>query len=54
VLDRCAEAVARGAARFASHVLDRGVQASNLTVSCSDATLLHQEKNTRQMSRGAE
>jgi hypothetical protein len=27
VLDRAAEAVARGAARCASHILDRGAQA---------------------------
>jgi hypothetical protein len=49
-LDRSAEAVAHGAARCASHVLDRGAQAGAQTAACGDATLPHQEKNTRQMS----
>ena len=54
VLDRGAEAVARGAARCALHVLDRGAQGGAQIVSCGNATLPHQEKSTRQMSRGAE
>ena len=36
VLDRVAEAVARGAARCASHTLNRGAQAGAQTVSCGD------------------
>jgi hypothetical protein len=51
VLDCGAEAVARGAARCASHVLDRGPQAGGQAVYCGDATLSQQEKGTRQMSR---
>jgi len=54
VLDRGAVAIARGAARCASHVLDRGAQAGAKTISCGEAALSHQEKSTRQMSRGAE
>jgi hypothetical protein len=36
------------------HVLDRGAQAGSHTVACGDATLPHQEKNSRQMSRVTE
>ena len=54
ILDRGAEAVACGAARCASHVLDRGAQSGAQTAACGDATLSHQEKNTRQMSGEAE
>jgi hypothetical protein len=36
------------------HVLDRGAQAGAQTISCGDATLSQQEKNTRQTSREAE
>jgi hypothetical protein len=53
VLDRGAVVVARGAARCASNVLDRGAQAGTYTLAWGDAALLHQEKNTRQMSRRA-
>jgi hypothetical protein len=49
-LDRGAEAVAHGAARCASHVLDRGAQAGAQTASFGDETLPHQEKNTQQKS----
>jgi hypothetical protein len=34
-----------------AHVLDRGVKGCAQTAACGDATLPHQEKNTRQMSR---
>jgi hypothetical protein len=44
--DRGAEAVARAAARCASHVLGRGAQAGTSTVPCGGATLPHQEKST--------
>jgi hypothetical protein len=54
VLDRGAEPVARGTARCASHVLGRGTQAGAKAVLCGDATLPHQEKNTRQMSTSGE
>jgi hypothetical protein len=54
VMDRGANAAARGAARCASHVLDRGTQAGAQTVTCGDAALSQQEKNTWQMSRRAE
>jgi hypothetical protein len=54
VLGRGAEAVARGAARCASHLLNRSAQAGAQTAACGDATLPHQKKNTRQMSRGTE
>jgi len=46
--------VARGAARGASQVHDRGAQACASTAACGDAMLLHQEKSTRQTSRGTE
>jgi len=54
VLGRGAEAVTHGAARCAPHVLDRGAQVAAQTVSCGAATLLQQEKDTRQMSRRTE
>jgi hypothetical protein len=54
VLDRGAEAVALGAARFASNVLDRGAQAGAQVAACGDATLPHQKKYTRQMSTRTE
>jgi hypothetical protein len=54
VLNRGAEAIARGAARCAPHVLDRVALAGNKTVSCGDATLPQQDKNTRQKSRRAD
>jgi hypothetical protein len=54
VLGRGTEAVARGAARCASHVLELGAQAGALTVACGDAMLPKQEKNTRQMSKRTE
>jgi hypothetical protein len=51
-LPRCASRVfsrAQADARGATQVIDRGGQAAS-----GDATLSQQEKNTRQMSRGAE
>jgi len=54
VLDRVAKAVARGTACYASHVLDHGSQAGAQAAACGDATLPHQEKKTRQMSRRTE
>jgi hypothetical protein len=54
ILDRGAEATARGAARCTSHVLDRGAQAGAKTGACDDTTLSQQEKSTRQMRRRTE
>jgi hypothetical protein len=53
ILDRGAVAAARGAARCASHVLDRSAQAGDKAAVCGGATLPQQEKGTRQMSRRA-
>jgi hypothetical protein len=54
VLDRDAEAAARGTARCASHVLDHGAHAADQTATCDNATLAQQEKKTRQMNRRTE
>jgi hypothetical protein len=44
VLYRGAQAVTRGAAFFASQVLDRSAEAVAQVAACGDATLLQQEK----------
>jgi hypothetical protein len=44
LINRGTQAVARGAARCASHVLDRGARAGAQTVACGDATQSQQEK----------
>ena len=49
VLDGGTQVVARGSARCASHVPDRGAQAGAQTVSCGHATPSQQENNTRKM-----
>jgi hypothetical protein len=51
---RGAQAVARGAARCASKVLDRDAETVLQTVACGNAMLPQQEMDTRQMSRRAE
>jgi hypothetical protein len=50
--DRGGQAVGRDSCL--SQVLDRGAHAGAQIFSCADAMLPHHEKNTRQMSRGAE